>query len=99
MMDPLGLALENFDAVGKWRTLGESSEPIDASGVLPDGTKFDGPAGLRQALLTQSDRFVTTADREAADLRARPRRGVLRRARVRAIVREAARQRLPLLVG
>jgi hypothetical protein len=59
MMDPLGLALENFDAVGKWRTLGESSEPIDASGVLPDGTPFEGPAGLREALL-RSDRFVAT---------------------------------------
>ena len=43
MMDPLGLSLENFDAVGKWRTLGESSAAIDASGVLPDGTQFRGP--------------------------------------------------------
>jgi hypothetical protein len=59
MMDPLGLALENFDAVGKWRTLGESSAPIDASGSLPDGTKFEGSAGLRQALL-QSNRFAAT---------------------------------------
>jgi mono/diheme cytochrome c family protein len=59
MMDPLGLSLENFDAVGKWRTLGESSTPIDASGVLPDGTTFQGPAGLRDALL-RSNRFVAT---------------------------------------
>jgi hypothetical protein len=59
MMDPLGLSLENFDAVGKWRTLGESGGPIDASGSLPNGTKFDGPEGLREALL-QSDRFVAT---------------------------------------
>jgi hypothetical protein len=59
MMDPLGLALENFDAVGKWRTLGESSALIDASGVSPDGTKFQGAAGLKQMLL-QSDRFVPT---------------------------------------
>jgi hypothetical protein len=59
MMDPLGLSLENFDAVARWRTLSESSAPIDASGVLPDGTKFQGPAGLRQALL-QSNRFVAT---------------------------------------
>jgi mono/diheme cytochrome c family protein len=59
MMDPIGLALENFDAVGKWRTLGESSAPIDASGTLPGGMPFDGPAGLRQALLG-SDRFVAT---------------------------------------
>jgi mono/diheme cytochrome c family protein len=59
MMDPLGLSLENFDAVGKWRALGESSAPIDASGRLPDGTPFEGPAGLREALL-RSDRFVAT---------------------------------------
>jgi hypothetical protein len=57
MMDPLGLALENFDAVGKWRTLGEGSLPIDASGVMPGGAAFDGPAGLRQELLN-SERFV-----------------------------------------
>jgi len=59
MMDPLGLALENFDAVGKWRALDESGGPIDASGSMPDGTKFDGADGLRQALLG-SDRFVMT---------------------------------------
>jgi Protein of unknown function (DUF1592)/Protein of unknown function (DUF1588)/Protein of unknown function (DUF1585)/Protein of unknown function (DUF1587)/Protein of unknown function (DUF1595) len=59
MMDPLGLSLENFDAIGRWRTLGESSAPIDASGALPDGTRFEGPAGLRDALL-KSDRFVAT---------------------------------------
>jgi hypothetical protein len=59
MMDPLGLALENFDAVGKWRTLGESSTPIDTTGVMPGGAAFEGAAGLRQALLG-SDRFVAT---------------------------------------
>jgi mono/diheme cytochrome c family protein len=59
MMDPLGFSLENFDAVGKYRTLGETGAPIDASGVLPDGTPFNGPDGLRAALL-QSNRFVST---------------------------------------
>jgi hypothetical protein len=59
MMDPLGLSLENFDAVGRWRTLGESSASIDASGVFPDGSKFQGASGLKQMLL-QSDRFVPT---------------------------------------
>jgi len=59
IMDPLGLSLENFDAVGKWRTLAESGAPIDPSGALPDGTTFSGPAGLKEALL-RSDRFVTT---------------------------------------
>jgi mono/diheme cytochrome c family protein len=59
MMDPLGLSLENFNAVGKWRTLGESSAAIDAKGRAPDGTLFEGPAGLRDMLL-RSDRFVPT---------------------------------------
>ena len=60
MMDPPGLALENFDLVGRWRTLDESGARIDASGVLPDGTAFDGPAGLRDALARHPERFVTT---------------------------------------
>jgi mono/diheme cytochrome c family protein len=59
LMDPLGFALENFDAVGRWRTLGDAGQPIDAGGALPDGTEFDGVAGLRAALLS-SDLFVTT---------------------------------------
>jgi hypothetical protein len=59
MMDPLGLALENFDAVGKWRTIGEDSARIDAAGGMPGGAAFEGASGLRQALLT-SDRFVAT---------------------------------------
>jgi hypothetical protein len=59
MMDPLGFALEHFDGVGRWRALDESGAPIDASGTLPDGTKFDGADGLRAALLS-SDRFVAT---------------------------------------
>ena len=59
MMDPLGFSLENFDAVGKWRTLGESGDTIDATGKSPDGTVFQGVAGLRESLL-RSDRFVPT---------------------------------------
>jgi hypothetical protein len=59
-IDPAGFALENFDAVGKWRDLDEGFKPIDASGALPDGTKFDGVNGLREALVATPDRFVTT---------------------------------------
>jgi len=59
LMDPLGFALENFDAVGRWRTLGDAGEWIDAAGALPDGTPFDGVEGLRAALMS-SDLFVTT---------------------------------------
>ena len=59
-MDPLGFALENFDAIGRWRTVSESNTPIDASGVLPDGRRFEGPAGLRTALLQAPEQFVHT---------------------------------------
>jgi hypothetical protein len=59
VMDPVGFALENFDGLGRWRaSLGPGSGPIDASGVLPDGTVFDGPAGLREVLLGRRDQFV-----------------------------------------
>ena len=60
IMDPIGFSLENFDLVGKWRQLDEKS-PIDATGELVDGTKLDGPASLRRALLGRSDAFVTVA--------------------------------------
>jgi Protein of unknown function (DUF1585)/Protein of unknown function (DUF1588) len=59
-MDPLGFALENFNGIGEWRTLSEAHTPIDASGVLPDGTKFDGPAELRKVLLSDPEQFVNT---------------------------------------
>ena len=59
-MDPLGLSLENFDMVGRWREVDEALIPIDASGALPDGTKFDGPSGLRAVILSDPDRFVRT---------------------------------------
>ena len=60
LMDPPGLALEPFDAVGRWRTAGQTQGDVDLSGVLPDGTTFEGPAGLKAALLAHPDRFVTT---------------------------------------
>ncbi|HVY32927.1 MAG TPA: DUF1592 domain-containing protein [Caulobacteraceae bacterium] len=56
-MDPLGFALENFDATGKWRTV-DAGAPIDSSGVLPNGAKFQGPTGLRDALLARKEQFV-----------------------------------------
>ena len=57
--DPLGFALENFDAVGAWRTH-DDGLPIDASGQLIDGTKVDGVVSLRRALLQRPERFVNT---------------------------------------
>jgi hypothetical protein len=60
-MDPLGFALENFDAIGRWRnTSGAGNTPIDSSGVLPDGTKFKGPAELRKILLARRGEFINT---------------------------------------
>ena len=58
-MDPLGFALENFDATGKWRTT-ENGSTIDASGVTPDGFPLQGPADLRDYLMSRPDQFVTT---------------------------------------
>ena len=57
-MDPIGFALESFDAVGKYRTFDENFEPIDNSGVYADGTQIDGLAGLRQVLVNHSDQFL-----------------------------------------
>jgi hypothetical protein len=59
LMDPVGFALENYDAVGRWRTV-EDAVPIDASGGLPDGSKFEGVSGLQQALLKRPELFATT---------------------------------------
>ena len=58
MIDQAGFALENFDAVGQWRSADYNGKKIDASGVLLDGTNVDGPAALRTALLLQKEQFV-----------------------------------------
>jgi hypothetical protein len=60
VMDPLGFSLENFDAVGEWRTKEAVGVPVDASGQLADGTKVDGPAALRQALRKHPQQFART---------------------------------------
>jgi hypothetical protein len=59
-MDPAGLSMENFDAIGRWRTRTEAGSPVDASGGLPGGASFEGVAGLRKAVLSRPDLFVTT---------------------------------------
>jgi mono/diheme cytochrome c family protein len=56
-MDPMGFSLENYDAVGAWRTV-DVGQPIDASGILPDGTHFAGLSGLQQILLSRREQFV-----------------------------------------
>jgi len=58
-MDPIGFAMENFDAVGRWRER-DGDQPIDATGVFPEGTKFEGIPGLKKELLRQPEQFVGT---------------------------------------
>ena len=59
-IDPLGFALENFDAIGKWREVDDEGTAIDSSGALPDGTTIRGAADLRAVLLTHREEFVAT---------------------------------------
>ena len=56
-MDPFGFSLENYDAVGAWRGT-DAGKLLDVSAVLPDGTKFDGPSGLQNVLMSRKDQFV-----------------------------------------
>ena len=59
LMDPIGFSLENYDAVGRWR-VAEEGKPVDSAGGLPDGSKFDGVAGLEKALLARPEVFAST---------------------------------------
>ena len=59
MMDPIGFSLENFDAIGAWRTK-DNGQPINAKGQMFDGSKLDGPVSLRTAILNYSDAFLGT---------------------------------------
>jgi len=59
LMDPIGLALENFDAIGRWRS-SDGGAKIDSSDTLFDGTRVEGPVGLRQAVLKRPEQFVRT---------------------------------------
>jgi hypothetical protein len=62
-MDPIGFGLENFDAIGRWRTsLG--NDPIDSSGVMPDGQRFSGPHQLKAILLQNKDQFLANFSRK-----------------------------------
>jgi len=62
-MDPLGFALENYDAVGKWRTM-DGKFPVDTTGSLPDGTRFTGPSDLREALAKHLPQFAEALTRK-----------------------------------
>ncbi len=63
-MDPYGFGLENFDAIGRWRARGADGVAIDAADTLPDGTAFDGPSELREAILRRPNEFVNTLTRK-----------------------------------
>jgi hypothetical protein len=94
LFDPLGLALENFDATGSWRTT-DGGSPIDASGTFADGTHFDGPAGLRAGLLTYREAYYTSLTQQllAYALHRKGRGGQVydyEMSAVRRIVRDAA---------
>jgi hypothetical protein len=90
-MDPLGFALENYDAIGKWRVK-DSGAVIDASGKLPDGTQFTGPAGLKQALLDgHRDEYVQTVTEKLLMYALGRGLEYYDKPSARAIVREAAR--------
>ena len=89
-MDPLGFALENFDAVGRWRPRDESGSSIDASGALPEGTTFEGIEGLRRILLARPELFVTTLAEKLLTYAVGRELGHIDAAAVRRIVRTAA---------
>jgi mono/diheme cytochrome c family protein len=59
-MDPIGFAMENFDGVGRWRERDPANNPLDVTGVFPDGTRFEGIPGLKKELLRQPEQFVGT---------------------------------------
>ncbi|HLG59722.1 MAG TPA: DUF1592 domain-containing protein [Vicinamibacterales bacterium] len=92
IMDPIGLALENFDAIGRWRTIDEGVA-VDASAQLVDGTAINGPASLRKALLNRPEAFVTALTEKLLMY------GVGRETKyydmpaVRAVMRDAAKNR------
>ena len=93
VIDPLGLALENFDVTGVWR-IKDNGVPVDPAGDLYDGTKLDGPIALRNALAQAPGRHHAQLHREPDDLRAWPPRRVLRHARR---ARDRSRRRAPQL--
>jgi hypothetical protein len=90
-MDPIGFALDNFDAVGRWRTVGENGQPIDPSGTLPDGTVFAGVVGLRESLLRRPQHFVSTIAENLLTYSLGRSLEYYDAAVVRSLVREAAR--------
>jgi hypothetical protein len=88
-MDPLGFALENFDGIGTWRIADEGT-PIDASAMMPSGTTFEGPAGLKKLLLSQPEQFASTVTEKLLAFALGRALEYYDRPAVRKIVRDAA---------
>ena len=93
MIDPIGLALENFDVTGAWR-IKDNGAPIDPASTLYDGTPLASAADLQQALMKRSGVLVQHLHREPDDLRARPAAGATDMPMVRARGAPRRRRRL-----
>ncbi|HET9361353.1 MAG TPA: DUF1592 domain-containing protein [Vicinamibacterales bacterium] len=90
VIDPLGFALEQFDAIGAWRTVDESGRAVDASASLLDGTRIEGLAGLRAVLLEEPEQFPRTVTEKLLTYALGRRLEHYDRPAVRTIVRDAA---------
>ncbi len=90
VIDPLGFALEQFDAIGAWRTTDESGKPVDARATTLDGATLDGMAGLRKQLLDEPDQFPRTVTEKLLAYALGRRLEYYDQPAVRAIVRDAA---------
>jgi hypothetical protein len=88
LMDPIGFALENFDAIGRWRNA-DNGNPIDVSGVLFDGGRIDTAADFRRLLLTHKDQFLHTLTGKLLTFALGRELGYEDAAAIRRIVREA----------
>jgi hypothetical protein len=88
-MDPIGFAMENFDGIGRWRDR-DAGNPIDTSGVFPGGEKFDGMAGLKAALLSHPEEFVSTITEKLMMYGVGRNVQFYDRPAIRAIIRQAA---------
>ncbi len=97
VIDPTGLALENFNAIGEWRTRDqEAKAPIDASTVLPNGVAINGPVELRQQLASRPATFVTTLTEKLMMYAVNRPLEYFDMPQVRAVVRDAAKQNYTL---
>jgi hypothetical protein len=92
VIDPPGFALENFDAIGGWRTIDESGKPVDASGTTVSSAAVEGLSGLRALLLREPDQFPRTVTEKLLSYALGRRLDYYDRPTVRRIVRDAAAQ-------